>query len=122
MKIVNLFVSYAGRNLLCNENRKALSLSKLCERLRKRTATAMVDTSEITVCNSCKQKILPNEGCLCYDCVVDIIPSEDISKQIFPNEAYDLLSKLLAVDPEKRYTAKDALNHPFFKMNLEKSD
>jgi len=36
------------------------------------------------------------------------------------NESKDLITKLLEVDPAKRYSAKEALEHPFFKRNLKK--
>lgn len=32
-----------------------------------------------------------------------------------PSVAFDLLSKMLEYDPEKRITAEEALNHQFFK-------
>lgn len=115
-----------GRNLICNEIRTPLSLTKLCERLRRRSATEIDDSSELSSCSSCLQKILPNEGCLCPDTInKNFIPIKDLPdkfrSQIFPNEAYDLLSKLLTVNPDKRCTAKDALAHPFFNMDLDKS-
>ena len=31
------------------------------------------------------------------------------------NKAVDLLEKLMNIDPKERITAKDALEHPFFK-------
>lgn len=30
------------------------------------------------------------------------------------SDAFDLLSRLLTINPNKRITAKEALNHPFF--------
>eukprot|EP01129_Flabellula_baltica_P008477 TRINITY_DN3370_c0_g1_i1.p1 TRINITY_DN3370_c0_g1~~TRINITY_DN3370_c0_g1_i1.p1 ORF type:complete len:376 (+),score=79.16 TRINITY_DN3370_c0_g1_i1:70-1128(+) len=37
------------------------------------------------------------------------------------NEAKDLISNLLVVDPEQRYTAEEALNAPWFTMDLRKA-
>ena len=37
------------------------------------------------------------------------------NKYLITDDAIDLLNKLLEIDPEKRITAKDALNHSFFK-------
>lgn len=38
----------------------------------------------------------------------------DTNKYLINNEALDLLGKLLQIDHEKRISAKDALNHPYF--------
>jgi cell division cycle 2-like protein len=32
---------------------------------------------------------------------------------------FDLLSKLLTLDPRKRITAEEALNHPYFREGVE---
>ena len=44
--------------------------------------------------------------------VVKSSKQETIIEQ-FPDSAYDLLKKLLELDSDKRYTANDALKHPF---------
>jgi len=38
-----------------------------------------------------------------------------------PEDAVDLLSKLLVLDPLKRLEAEEALNHPFFKNTPPRS-
>lgn len=39
---------------------------------------------------------------------------EKMQKEKYPQDAIDLLSKLMTVDHRKRVTAKEAMNHPFF--------
>lgn len=122
---LNIIYFITGRNLLCNEIRKPLKLNKLCERLRRRSSTDdnVEDELNMAICDSCFQKIFPKEGCLCSDNITDNNMNEEcgvktIKSQIFPKEAYDLMSKLLCIDPEKRYTAEAALRHPFFQLDL----
>lgn len=96
--------------------------SSECKSIIKDKTTADKNGTKVSCCHSCFQKVFPNEGCLCSD-PVEVILNEEGSSQIlandvFPKEAYDLLAKLLAIDPEKRLTAEIALRHPFFEMNL----
>lgn len=95
----------------------------MCERLRKRTDQCKSDNCNFPTCHLCFQKIIPNEGCLCRSTVASNLLNEDNNdskvkekQQEFPDLAYDLLSKLLCVDPDQRYTASDALEHSFFKI------
>ncbi|XP_065203123.1 cell division cycle 7-related protein kinase-like [Planococcus citri] len=105
-----------GRLLLCNENRKPIDLSKMCERLRQRSSSEVKrENTNLPMCRSCYQKVLPEGGCLCKDTTQGTKHSPNY---VFPAEAYDLLSKLLCVDPDNRYTAKDALEHAFFKIKF----
>ena len=39
------------------------------------------------------------------------------NKYLITDDALDLLNKLLEIDHQKRITAKEALNHPYFKHN-----
>jgi len=48
--------------------------------------------------------------------IYEIFPPQDL-KQYVPNiddDGYDLLEKMLRLDPEKRITTADALSHPYF--------
>lgn len=57
--------------------------------------------------------------------------SENFSDEVFRcafvltnicEEAFDLLKKLLVLDPHERLSAEEALKHPFFKELHEKND
>ena len=48
-----------------------------------------------------ERRELTEELCLCKDC------------KGIPDSAYDLLERLVELDPNKRISAEDALNHPF---------
>jgi len=50
----------------------------------------------------------------------DIIIIEPHSEVLF--SFYDLLLQLLQYEPEKRPTASEALNHPFFKLNIPEEE
>jgi len=41
----------------------------------------------------------------------------DFSGESLSSEARDLIAKLMQVDPKKRYSAKQALDHPWLKLN-----
>lgn len=42
------------------------------------------------------------------------------SKYTLKDETIDLMNKILCIDPKNRLTAQQALNHPYFKLNLSK--
>ena len=51
-----------------------------------------------------------------------ILSGEFARNDVFNNltkECQDLISHILEVDPMKRYSAEDALNHPWFRSNHE---
>ncbi|KAK6641600.1 hypothetical protein RUM44_013315 [Polyplax serrata] len=114
-----------GRRIVCSEHRKGVDLKKLCARLRARSANKKSDKTTLSTdvkCRDCLQTIR-SDGCIC--------PSDDIilrgNKQEectsnsgvlqFPDSAFDLLRRLLDLDPTSRITAKEALEHPFITGN-----
>lgn len=119
-----------GRNVCISRKKRPLHLRKLCLRLRNRnksnanasntntggtigaaTATTDIDSTKLNeMCDNCDQM---NRECLCQD--TDF--NTDFSADIFPDEVYDLLAKLLAINPINRISAEDALKHPFFQRN-----
>lgn len=116
-----------GRNVSISHKKRPLHLRKLCIRLRNRhkiqnnAPSSFNDTSHTTTttantmstnlqqqhCDNCQQQLFT---CLCQDSDYN----SDFSNDIYPDSVYDLLVKLLAINPYKRISAKDALNHPFF--------
>lgn len=41
------------------------------------------------------------------------------SDVVFPDEAYDLVERMLRVDPDERITTHDALKHPFLQPEIQ---
>uniref|UniRef100_A0A6P4DYH5 non-specific serine/threonine protein kinase n=1 Tax=Drosophila rhopaloa TaxID=1041015 RepID=A0A6P4DYH5_DRORH len=61
------------------------------------------------MCRSCEQ---PTFNCLCHNSGHHLEMYDGLD--VFPANAYDLLTRLLEVNPQKRITAEEALKHPFF--------
>lgn len=104
-----------GRHVCISRKKKALHLRKLCIRLRNRCKiqnTQFNDNNTISTnlmqhCDNCEQQFI---NCLCQHTDYNM----DFSNDIYPDSVYDLLTKLLAINPYNRISAKDALEHPFF--------
>nr|CAD7428048.1 unnamed protein product [Timema monikensis] len=106
-----------GRRIQSSQNRKPLDIRKLCKRLRSlRTEGKEKDGTEYPVCRDCKQ-LIKKDGCVCLEEGELLKPRlyEPDNSTEFPESAYDLLKRLLDLNPSTRITAADALMHPFIK-------
>ncbi|XP_075155343.1 cdc7 kinase isoform X2 [Haematobia irritans] len=97
---------------------KPLDLRKLCVRFRNRVKFSSPELLKkyqhadgtCEVCKNCEQFYF---NCLCTESNFTVTEPLD-DDDVFPPSAYDLLYRLLEINPHKRITADEALNHPFF--------
>ncbi|KAH8338110.1 hypothetical protein KR059_009233, partial [Drosophila kikkawai] len=105
------------RMITLSQRSRPLNLRKLCLRFRHRTVFSdakLLKSHESAdgrceVCRNCDQYFF---NCLCDDSEYVTEPLD--AYECFPASAYDLLHRLLEVNPHKRITAAEALQHPFF--------
>ncbi|XP_067635736.1 cell division cycle 7-related protein kinase [Eurosta solidaginis] len=105
------------RLLTLSQKTKPLDLRKLCVRFRNRIKFSSPELlrkyqrvdGTCEVCRNCDQFYF---NCLCSESNYNTEPLDDDDP--FPASAYDLLYKLLEVNPHQRITAEEALKHPFF--------
>ncbi|KAH8397473.1 hypothetical protein KR222_006403, partial [Zaprionus bogoriensis] len=105
------------RMVTISQRSKPLNLRKLCLRFRHRlifSDAQMIRKHEspdgrCDVCKNCDQYFF---NCLCEESEYVTEPLDPY--ECFPPSAYDLLGRLLEINPHRRITAEEALNHPFF--------
>uniref|UniRef100_W8AK09 non-specific serine/threonine protein kinase n=1 Tax=Ceratitis capitata TaxID=7213 RepID=W8AK09_CERCA len=105
------------RLVTLSQKTKPLDLRKLCVRFRNRikfSSPELLKKYQRTdgtceVCRNCDQF---HFNCLCSESSYITEPLDEDDP--FPPSAYDLLYKLLEVNPLQRITADEALRHPFF--------
>uniref|UniRef100_A0A8C6W736 Cell division cycle 7-related protein kinase n=1 Tax=Nannospalax galili TaxID=1026970 RepID=A0A8C6W736_NANGA len=126
-----------GKLILCSKEVPAQDLRKLCEKLRGVESNTPKLTSDVSQCTShdpAFSKKTDNQASYrvqtlqdsngnqlytgdnnghrthCDECTANLQGWDAV-----PDEAYDLLDKLLDLNPASRITAESALLHPFFK-------
>ncbi|EDV47390.1 cell division cycle 7-related protein kinase [Drosophila erecta] len=105
------------RMITLSQRSRPLNLRKLCLRFRHRSVFSdakllksheSVD-GKCEVCRNCDQYFF---NCLCEDS--EYLTESLDAYEFFPPSAYDLLQRLLEINPHNRITAEEALKHPFF--------
>ncbi|KNC30018.1 hypothetical protein FF38_03062 [Lucilia cuprina] len=105
------------RLVTLSQKTKPLDLRKLCVRFRNRVKFSSPSLLKkyqrpdgtCEVCKNCDQFFF---NCLCME--TSFVTESQDEDDNFPASAYDLLYRLLEVNPHKRITADEALRHPFF--------
>ncbi|XP_034671292.1 cell division cycle 7-related protein kinase [Drosophila subobscura] len=105
------------RMVTLSQRSRPLNLRKLCLRFRNRAIFSDAKMlkkyespdGQCEVCKNCDQYFF---NCLCEESEYLTEPLEPY--EVFPASAYDLLERLLEVNPHKRITAAEALQHSFF--------
>ncbi|XP_035188671.1 cell division cycle 7-related protein kinase isoform X3 [Oxyura jamaicensis] len=121
-----------GKSILCTQVVPAQNLKALCEKLRGTNSSCSRSQPDVPI-KSVNDSALPIEidkqcapetpgkeiqylkGCQEVDGTSEIKAADMKGWDQVPDEAYDLLDKLLDLNPATRITAKEALLHPFFK-------
>ncbi|KFP26213.1 Cell division cycle 7-related protein kinase, partial [Colius striatus] len=121
-----------GKSVLCTQVVPAQNLRTLCEKLRGTNCNCKRFQGEVpsksvnglalpvTVDKLCAPETLKNqiqhlESFQEGDGALEMKVTDMKGWDQVPDEAYDLLDKLLDLNPATRITAKEALLHPFFK-------
>lgn len=112
--VISQTASLLSRRVCISHKTQPLHLKRLCISLRNRSddsekTTSVKDKNKrpARICDNCQQELM---ACLCANSVLNMNISD-----IYPDSAYNLLTKLLTINPKHRISAADALEHPFFK-------
>uniref|UniRef100_A0A669QWL6 non-specific serine/threonine protein kinase n=1 Tax=Phasianus colchicus TaxID=9054 RepID=A0A669QWL6_PHACC len=121
-----------GKSVLCTQVVPAQNLRTLCEKLRGTNSSCNrshgdapsksgdnsalpVEVDKQSAPETLRKEIQHLKSCQEDDGASEIKVTDMKGWDQVPDEAYDLLDKLLDLNPATRITAEDALLHPFFK-------
>nr|XP_002052794.3 cell division cycle 7-related protein kinase [Drosophila virilis] len=105
------------RLVLITQKVAALDLRRVCMRFRYANHFLSPEIQRrhrradgnMELCRHCEQATF---NCICKHSSHQLETYEGLD--MFPHHAYDLLGRLLEVNPQKRISAEEALKHPFF--------
>ncbi|NWH78672.1 CDC7 kinase, partial [Piaya cayana] len=120
-----------GKSVLCTQVVPAQNLRTLCEKLRGTSSSCKRSQGEapskavsdsalpLAADKPCPETLGKQPHCITSsqegDGALEIEAADPKGWDQVPDEAYDLLDKLLDLNPATRITAQEALLHPFFK-------
>lgn len=111
-----------GSQVKTGQRKQPLDLRKLCLRLRFRFRRQQqqqqqqmhADEAATTFANSCDNCEQRLAECLCEHSEAN----RDFSEDVYSDSAYELLYKMLEINPHKRISAEEALKHSYFQEIL----
>ncbi|XP_055607433.1 cell division cycle 7-related protein kinase [Uranotaenia lowii] len=116
--------AHLGRHVKTAQRKQPLDLRKLCLRLRfrfRRLRTRQQQQQDqqteepaatfANSCDNCQQRL---DECLCEHSEAN----RDFTEDEFSDSAYELLRKLLEINPHNRISAEEALQHPYFQESF----
>ena len=119
----SVFFSISGKNLISGIKLPALNLKSMCEQLRnpqdaesiKRRRRSQSSERSTPSHDPSRKQPTPGQSSTTEGSKQQRRASRSSSefRDIFPDSAYDLLNRLLDMNPHTRISADEALNHPF---------
>ncbi|XP_077986264.1 cell division cycle 7-related protein kinase-like [Glandiceps talaboti] len=128
---INTAAKQYGKNIQCNPSQPAVDLKAMCQQLRgknkEKTPAQLLMARNRKLQEQCTEShtvTTKSQNCTRYSPRLHkqkpeegknaSLESSECSWDSVPDTTYDLLNRLLDLNPNTRITARDALLHPFF--------